>query len=73
MAEASPLRKCGGDMARLRITLVKSPIGSLPKHRQTIRALGLRKMQHAVEQDDNPAIRGMVRKVEHMIRVEEID
>jgi len=60
-------------MARLRITLVKSPIGSLPKHRQTIRALGLRKMQHAVEKDDNPAIRGMVRKVEHMIRLEEID
>jgi len=60
-------------MARLRITLVKSPIGSLPKHRQTIRALGLRKMQHAVEKDDNPAIRGMVRKVEHMVRLEEID
>lgn len=60
-------------MARLRITLVKSPIGSLPKHRQTVRALGLRKMQHSVEKDDNPAIRGMVRKVEHMIRLEEID
>lgn len=60
-------------MARLRITLVKSPIGSLPKHRQTVRALGLRKMQHTVEKDDNPAIRGMVRKVEYMIRMEEID
>ena len=73
MVGASPSRKCGDNMARLRITLVKSPIGSLPKHRQTIRALGLRKMQHAVEKDDNPAIRGMVRKVEHMVRLEEID
>lgn len=59
-------------MARLRITLVKSPIGSLPKHRQTIRALGLRKMHQTVEKDDNAAIRGMVGAVGHMIRLEEI-
>ena len=59
-------------MARLRITLVKSPIGTLPKHRQTIRALGLRKMNQTVEKDDNPAIRGMVGAVGHMIRLEEV-
>jgi large subunit ribosomal protein L30 len=59
-------------MAQLKITLVKSPISSLPKHRRTIRALGLRKMHQVVEKDDNPAIRGMVRKVEHLLRVEEL-
>jgi len=60
-------------MARLRITLVKSPIGSLPRHRKTVRSLGLRKMQQAVEKDDNPAVRGMVQAVQHMVRLEEID
>jgi len=59
-------------MARLRITLVKSPIGSLPKHRQTVRSLGLRKLNQSVEKDDNPAIRGMVQAVNHMVRLEEI-
>jgi large subunit ribosomal protein L30 len=59
-------------MARLRITLTKSPIGALPKHRKTIRSLGLRKMQQSVEKEDNPAIRGMVRTVEHMVRLEEL-
>lgn len=59
-------------MARLRITLTKSPIGALPKHRKTIRSLGLRKMQQSVEKEDNPAIRGMVGTVEHMVRLEEL-
>ncbi|MFP4113748.1 MAG: 50S ribosomal protein L30 [Spirochaetota bacterium] len=60
-------------MAHLRITLVRSPIGALPKHRSTVRALGLRKMHQTVEKADNPAIRGMVRSVNHMIRLEEIE
>ena len=60
-------------MARLRITLVKSPIGSLPRHRKTVRALGLRKMHQTVEKNDGPAIRGMVHAVSHMVRLEEID
>lgn len=59
-------------MARLRITLVKSPIGSLPKHRRTVRALGLRKMHQSVEKQDNASVRGMVRAVIHMVRLEEI-
>jgi large subunit ribosomal protein L30 len=59
-------------MGRLRITLIRSTIGSLPKHRQTVRCLGLRKMNQSVEQDDNPAIRGMIRSVGHMVRLEEI-
>ncbi|WP_455381224.1 50S ribosomal protein L30 [Salinispira pacifica] len=56
----------------LKITLVRSPIGCVPKHRRTVRALGLRKMHHAVEQKDTPVIRGMIRAVSHLVKVEEI-
>lgn len=56
----------------LKITLVHSPIGSIPRHRKTVRALGLRKMHHSVEQKDTPVIRGMVRAVSHLVQVEEI-
>lgn len=59
-------------MARLRITLVKSPIGSLPRHRKTVRSLGLRKLNQSIEKDDNPAIRGMAAAVGHLIRLEEV-
>ena len=59
-------------MAKVRITLVKSPIGALPKHRKTVRALGLRKMHQSVEKTDNDAIRGMARKVNHLVKLEEI-
>ncbi|MCL1845582.1 MAG: 50S ribosomal protein L30 [Defluviitaleaceae bacterium] len=55
----------------LKITLVRSPIGAKPKHRATIEALGLRKMHATVEQKDNPAIRGMIHHVKHLIKVEE--
>ena len=57
----------------VKITLVKSPIGSLPKHRSTVRCLGLRKMHQTVMKDDNPAIRGMVRSVAHLVRLEEMN
>jgi len=56
--------------SNLKITLVKSPIGSKPKHRATIAALGLRKMHQTVEQKDNEAIRGMIHHVKHLIKVE---
>ena len=55
----------------LRITLVKSKIGSKPKHRGTLRALGLRKIDQTVELPDRPEIRGMIAKVPHLVRVEE--
>jgi large subunit ribosomal protein L30 len=55
----------------LRITLVRSPIGAKPKHRATVEALGLRKLHMTVEQKDNPAIRGMIHRVKHLIKVEE--
>lgn len=57
---------------KLKITLVKSPIGAIPKHRATIESLGLRKIGKTVEMPDNDAIRGMVRHVRHMVKVEEI-
>ncbi len=56
----------------LRITLVKSTIGAIPKHRKTVEALGLKKLHAVVEQQDNAAIRGMVNQVRHLVKVEEI-
>jgi large subunit ribosomal protein L30 len=56
----------------LRVTLTKSPIGYSAKQKQTVQALGLRKMNQSVEQKDTPVIRGMIAKVEHLVTVEEI-
>ena len=58
---------------QLKVTLVKSPIGAIPKHKKTVEALGLRKTYHTVELPDNDAVRGMVRQVKHLLKVEEID
>jgi len=55
----------------LRITLVKSPIGYTQRQKDTVRALGLRRMNQTVEKEDTPVIRGMVAKVSHLLRVEE--
>ncbi len=57
---------------KLRITLVKSTIGAIPKHRKTVESLGLRKINKTVEMPDNDAIRGMVRHVRHLVKVEEV-
>ncbi len=57
---------------KLRITLVKSPIGAVPKNRKTVEALGLRKLNKTVEMPDNDAVRGMIRQVRHLVKVEEI-
>ena len=59
-------------MAKLQITLTKSPIGAKPKHRKTVRALGLRKMHQTVVKNDDPAIRGMIRFISHMVEYQEI-
>ena len=58
-------------MAKLRITQTRSAIGTKPAQRATLKALGLRKIRHEVEQEDTPAIRGMIKKVVHLIDVEE--
>ena len=59
-------------MAQLKITLVKSTIGSIPKHKKTVEALGLKKLNHSVVKEDNPATRGMIFNVKHLIKVEDI-
>lgn len=59
-------------MAKLKITLVKSTIGSVADQKATVEALGLKKIRSTVEQPDNPCIRGMIFKVKHLVKVEEI-
>ena len=59
-------------MAQLRITWEKSSIGHAEDQKRTIRALGLRRLHQVVEHTDSPAIRGMLRKVRHMLQVEEV-
>lgn len=57
---------------KLKVTLVKSPIGAVPKHRKTVEALGLKKLNKTVELPDNEAVRGMIWQVKHLVKVEEI-
>ena len=56
---------------KLRVTQVKSEIGYDRRQRATLRGLGLRRMNHTVEVVDTPAVRGMVKKITHLVRVEE--
>ncbi|MBQ2642389.1 MAG: 50S ribosomal protein L30 [Eubacterium sp.] len=57
---------------KLKITLVKSTIGAVPKNKKTVEALGLNKLHKTVEMPDNPAVRGMIQKVRHLVKVEEV-
>ena len=57
-------------MARLKITQTGSPIRCTPDQRRTLIGLGLNKMHRTVELDDTPEVRGMIRKVQHMVSVE---
>lgn len=59
-------------MAKLKIKLVKSIIGRTKDQIDTVKALGLKKIHSVVEHEDNPAIKGMIRKVIHLIEVEEV-
>ena len=56
---------------KLKVTLVKSPIGCVPKHRRTVEALGLKKVNKTVELPDNAAVRGLVNQVSYLVKVEE--
>jgi large subunit ribosomal protein L30 len=56
---------------RLRVTKVKSEIGFDRRQRATVRGLGLRRLRQTVELPDTPAVRGMIRAVRHLVRVEE--
>jgi large subunit ribosomal protein L30 len=54
----------------LKVTLVKSIIGTKESHRATVRGLGLRRMHHTVEVEDTPAVRGMINKVYYLVKCE---
>ncbi|APO47859.1 50S ribosomal protein L30 [Paenibacillus sp. FSL H7-0942] len=60
-------------MAKLEITLVRSLIGRPETQRTTVKTLGLRKINSKVVQNDNPAIRGMINKVSHLVAVKEVE
>ena len=60
-------------MAKIRITQVRSAINRLEKQKLTIRALGIRKLNHSVVHEDTPQIRGMINQVSHLVTVEEVE
>ena len=57
---------------KLKITQIKSAIGYAKKQKQMVRALGIKKLYQSVEQKDTPQIRGMIEKVKHLLKVEEV-
>ena len=57
---------------KVKVTLVKSPIGAIPKHRATVAARGLKKLNKSVELPNNAATMGMVKQVQHLVKVEEV-
>ena len=57
---------------KLKITLVESTSGAIPKHRKTVEALGLKKVNKTVEMPDNAATRGQIQQIRHLVKVEEI-
>lgn len=58
-------------MATIKVTQTKSSIGRLPKHKLCLKGLGLRRINHTVELEDTPCVRGMINKVHYMVKVEE--
>ena len=57
-------------MKKIKVTLLKSVLGIKRDHRATVRGLGLRRINHAVELADTPAVRGMVEKISYLVRVD---
>lgn len=57
---------------KLKITLVKSPIGCTVRQKRTVRALGLSRVQSSVEHQDAPSVRGMLDKINHLVKIEEV-
>ncbi|MGN0347692.1 MAG: 50S ribosomal protein L30 [Lachnospiraceae bacterium] len=55
----------------LKVTLVKSPIGAVPKHKKTVEAMGLTKMHKTVVLPDNASTRGQIQQINHLVKVEE--
>ena len=68
MSNETPAQE--SERQRLRITLVRSPIGYAERQKRIVQSLGLRKMNQTVEHNDSPMIQGMITKVSHMLKVE---
>ncbi len=64
------MAKAEKNLAKIKVTLVKSVIGRIEAHRATVKGLGLRRMHHTVELQDTPAIRGMINAVGYLLKVE---
>ena len=60
-------------MAQLKVTQVKSTIGTKRNHRESLRTLGLRKIRQSTVRDDTPEVRGLIHTVRHLVTVEEVD
>lgn len=60
-------------MARLKVQQKKSTIGTKPQHRETMRSLGLKRIGDIVVKEDRPEIRGMVKAIDHLVTVEEVE
>jgi large subunit ribosomal protein L30 len=60
-------------MSPLKVTQIRSVIGSKENHKRTVRALGLKRIRDSRVHEDTPQIRGMVHKVQHLVRAEEVD
>ena len=60
-------------MPRLKVTQLRSKVGAHPEHRETLRSLGLKRINDVVVKEDRPEIRGMVVAVRHMVKVEEVE
>ena len=58
---------------RLKVTQLRSKVGARPEHRETLRSLGLKRINDVVVKEDRPEIRGMVVAVRHMVKVEEVE
>ena len=68
--EVAPKPAAKSSAGKMRVTQIKSLIGTIGRHRDSVRGLGLRRVNHTVEVEDTPATRGMVNKVRYLVRVE---
>ena len=66
-----PAKKVATKKATLSVTLIKSFYGRLPAHRASVHGLGLKRINHTVELQDTPEVRGMINKVSYLLKVEE--
>ena len=69
-AKKAPAKKVAINQSTLSVTLIKSYYGRLPAHRATVNGLGLKRINHTVELQDTPAVRGMIKKVSYLLKVE---